>query len=171
MLYDVEFQAWCNSLRLSQQQRDLVNQIRTSPPARKVKGGGRNVHGFYASSKMGRTIQFESHTVELPAMTQFYEYDDQVLEYWDQPIKFSIKCSPQGKQATTISHYPDFFVMREIFCGFEEWKTEKRLGKLSEEQPHRYQKIEGQWVDVIVQEYIESLYQFNMKLHRKELLK
>ncbi len=157
MLYDVEFQAWCNNLRLSQQQRDLVNQIRTSPPARKVQGGGRNVHGSYASSKMGRTIQFESHTVELPAITQFYEYDDQVLEYWDQPIKFSIKCSPQGKQATTIGHCPDFFVMRKNCCGFEEWKTEKRLEKLSEEQPYRYQKIEEQWVDAIVQEYIESL--------------
>ncbi|QLE40443.1 DDE-type integrase/transposase/recombinase [Nostoc sp. C052] len=157
MLYDVEFQAWCNNLQLSQQQRDLVNQIRTSPPARKVQGGGRNVHGPYASSKMGRTIQFESHTVELPAITQFYEYDDQVLEYWDQPIKFSIKCSPQGKQATTIGHYPDFFVMRKDCCGFEEWKTEKRLEKLSEEQPYRYQKIERQWVDVIVQEYIENL--------------
>ena len=94
MLTDVEFQAWCGSLRLlaervrlqlSEQQGDLIKHIRTSPPARKVRGSGKNVHGPFASVKMGRTIQFESHTVELPAILQFYEYDDSVLEYWDQP--------------------------------------------------------------------------------------
>ncbi|WP_190985256.1 DDE-type integrase/transposase/recombinase [Coleofasciculus sp. FACHB-SPT36] len=157
MLSDGEFQAWCDRLQLSQQQRDWVNQIRTSPPVRKVKGSSRNVHGPYASKKMGRTIQFESHTVELPALIQFYENDDSVLEYWDQPIKFTIKCSPQGKQATTISHYPDFFVMRKNQCGFEEWKTEKKLSKLSKEQAYRYQNLEGKWVDIIVQEYVENL--------------
>ena len=157
MLSDAEFQAWCDRLQLSQQQRDLINQIRTSPPVRKVRGSARNVHGPYASNKMGRTIQFESHTVELPAIVQFYENDDSVLEYWDQPIKFTIKCSPQGKQATTIAHYPDFFVMRKNRCGFEEWKTEKKLETLSKEQAYRYQNLEGKWVDVIVQEYIENL--------------
>ncbi len=106
---------------------------------------------------MGRTIQFESHTVELPAIVQFYEYDDSVLEYWDQPTQFTIKCSSQGKQTTTISHYPDFLVIRKNRCGFEEWKTEKRLEKLSEKQPYRYQKQEGQWLDVIFQEYVENL--------------
>ncbi|PSF37983.1 integrase [Aphanothece hegewaldii CCALA 016] len=157
MLSDAKFQAWCSNLKLSDDQIDYINQIRTSPPVRKVQGNARNVHGPYASTKMGRTIQFESHTVELPAITQFYEYDDQVLEYWDQPIKFTIKCSPQGKQATLISHYPDFFVMKENSCGFEEWKTESKLEQLSEKYPYRYQNIEGQWVDVIVQQYVENL--------------
>lgn len=99
---------------------------------------------------MGRTIQFESHTVELPAILQFYEYDDSVLEYWDQPTQLAIKRSPEGKQATTIRHFPDFFVMRKDRCRFEEWKTEKKLKKLVDEQPHRYQNQAGQWVDVIV---------------------
>ncbi len=157
MLTDVEFQAWCDRLQLSEQQGDLIKNIRTSPPARKVRGSGKNVHGPFASVKMGRTIQFESHTVELPAILQFYEYDDSVLEYWDQPTQLTIKCSPEGKQATTIRHFPDFFVMRKDRCGFEEWKTEKKLKKLADEQPHRYQNQAGQWVDVIVQEYIENL--------------
>ncbi len=39
---------------------------------------------------MGRTIQFESHTLELPALTSFYEYDDDVLEYWDQPYQLTL---------------------------------------------------------------------------------
>lgn len=157
MLSDTEFQAWCNHLQLSQQQKDLVHKIRISPPTRKVKGSGRNVHGSYASKKMGRTIQFESHTVELPAIFQFYEYDDSVFEYWDQPIKWTIKCAVEGKQATTISHYPDFFVIRKDSCGFEEWKTEKKLETLSEKQPYRYQNADGKWVDAVVQEYVENL--------------
>src|SRR5512141_1864144 len=124
MFSDAEFQVWCNGLQLSQQQRELINQVRTSPPSRKVKGSARNVHGHYASKKMGITIQFESHTVELPALCQFYEYDDSVLEYWDQPYKFTIKCAPEGRQATTITHYPDFLVLRKNSFGFEEWKKE-----------------------------------------------
>ncbi len=54
MLSDTKFQAWCNRLQLSQQQINLVNQIRTSPPTLKVRGSGRNVHGPYASKKNGQ---------------------------------------------------------------------------------------------------------------------
>jgi hypothetical protein len=35
---------------------------------------------------MGRTIQFESHHVELYGIYEM-EYDDDVLEYYDQPVR------------------------------------------------------------------------------------
>ena len=87
MLSKSEFNQWCARLDLSEECRQIVNKIRTSEPVRKAKGSGRNVSGFHSSQKMGRTIQFESHIVELPALISFYEYDDDVLEYWDQPIQ------------------------------------------------------------------------------------
>jgi hypothetical protein len=55
-------------LKLSEQTRQIVEKIRNSEPVRKVKGSGRNVCGPYSSKKVGRTIQFDSHTVELPAL-------------------------------------------------------------------------------------------------------
>ena len=88
MLSNKQFEEWCDRLKLPAQTREIASKIRTSEPVRKVQGNARNVHGPYASKKMGRTIQFESHTLELPALTSFYEYDNDVLEYWDQPYKF-----------------------------------------------------------------------------------
>lgn len=158
MLSDNEFNQWCDRLELSFESRQIVNKIRTSDPVRKVKGSGRNVSGFHSSQKMGRTIQFESHTVELPALISFYEYDDDVLEYWDQPIQLTLKCSPDGKKATNISHVPDFFVIRTHSFGFEEWKPEKTLIKRAEQYPYRYIRNEdGKWQDVIAQAQVGEL--------------
>jgi putative transposase len=158
MLSESEFNQWCDRLNLSEECRQIVNKIRTSEPVRKVKGSGRNVSGFSSSQKMGRTIQFESHTVELPALISFYEYDDDVLEYWDQPIQLTLKCSPEGKKATNIPHVPDFFVLRTHSFGFEEWKPEKALIKRAEKYPYRYIHDEdGKWQDVLAQEQVGQL--------------
>ena len=158
MLSENDFQQWTNRLKLSEQARQIVEKIRTSEPVRKVKGSGRNVRGSYSSKKVGRTIQFESHTVELPALISFYDYDDDVLEYWDQPIQLSLKCSREGKKATTISHIPDFLVIRKNSVGFEEWKPEKTLIKRAEKYPYRYiQQEDGQWVDMLATEQAEKL--------------
>jgi len=85
MLTEQQYQEWCQRLGLSSQSSALIQQIRSSEPARRVGGGASNVCGRYPSQKMGRTIQFESHKVELPAI-ESYEADDDVLEYYDQPL-------------------------------------------------------------------------------------
>lgn len=158
MLSESEFNQWCDRLNLSEECRQIITKIRTSEPVRKVKGSGRNVSGISSSQKVGRTIQFESHTVELPALISFYEYDDDVLEYWDQPFQLTLKCSPDGKKATNISHIPDFFVLRTHSFGFEEWKPEKALIKRAEKYPYRYIRDEdGKWQDVPAQEQVEQL--------------
>lgn len=53
-------------------------------PTRRVGGGRDNVSGRYPSRKMGLTIQFQSHGVELPLVYEM-EHDPGVLEYYDQP--------------------------------------------------------------------------------------
>src|SRR5690242_13226026 len=65
---------WCDRLQLSPATRDFLTRIRSSPPARRVQGRLLNVCGPYASRKMGVSIQFESHTVELWAIYTM-EYD------------------------------------------------------------------------------------------------
>ena len=158
MLTDEQFRQWCDHLKLPEQTRQVVDKIRQSEPVRKVKGGARNVSGPYSSKKVGRTIQFESHTVELPALISFYEYDDDVLEYWDQPYKFTLKCSPTGKRANTIPYVPDFLVIRTDSVGFEEWKPEKTLVKKAAKYSYRYICDEnGLWQDILAQEQAKKL--------------
>ena len=84
MLSKAEFDAWCCRLYLSQQTQNLIEKIRSSEPSRRVGGGRKNVSGRYPSRKMGATIQFESHRVELPTIYEF-EHDEEVLEFYDQP--------------------------------------------------------------------------------------
>ncbi len=158
MLTDRQFRDYCDRLKLSEQTREILQKIRTSEPVRKVKGTARNVHGPYASKKMGRTIQFESHTLELPALTSFYEYDNDVLEYWDQPYKFTLKCFPNGKRSNTISYVPDFLVLRTDTVGFEEWKPEKKLVERAKKYPYRYVRDKNQqWQDLLALEQCEKL--------------
>jgi putative transposase len=79
-----EFEYWCRRLQLTAQTIDLIAAIRAAPPSRRVQGRAKNVSGVYPSRKMGQTIQFESHTVELWAIYQM-EHDPDVLEFYDQP--------------------------------------------------------------------------------------
>src|SRR5713101_1480167 len=83
MLSSEGFLQWCGRLRLSQEARQVVERVRSAGPARRVGGGRDNVSGRYPSRKMGVTIQFESHRVEL-AFVYEMEHDPDVLEYYDQ---------------------------------------------------------------------------------------
>lgn len=74
MLTQQEFDNWCLQLKLSDVQKSIIERIRTSPPSRVVGGGRKNVSGRYPSRKMGVTIQFESHRVELPKVYEL-EHD------------------------------------------------------------------------------------------------
>ncbi len=141
-----EWIEWCQTLKLPNETKELINSIRCAPPARRVQGRAGNVSGTYPSKKMGFCIQFESHKVELWAIYQM-EHDQEVLEYYDQPPAFPIKY--QNKSGRKIGHYhtPDFFVLRKEGAAWEEWKTETQLQKLSEKYPTRYQKNKnGNWI-------------------------
>ncbi len=138
----LEFQDWCLKLKLSPASRDVIATIRNSPPSRRVQGRAQNVSGAYPSRKMGLTIQFESHTVELGAIYQM-EHDPQVLEFYDQPPPFKICYQSQTGRKIAHYHTPDFFVLRSDSAGWEEWKTEKQLEQLAEKYPSRYQLSEA----------------------------
>src|SRR5919204_3573222 len=97
MLSPEAFAAWCERTEVSVQARSLIDHIRSSGPSRRVGGGRSNVSGRYPSTKMGVTIQFESHRIELAGIYEM-EHDAHVLEYYDQPppIKLDYK-SARGK--------------------------------------------------------------------------
>ncbi|MFW6264167.1 MAG: TnsA endonuclease N-terminal domain-containing protein, partial [Cyanobacteriota bacterium] len=140
-----EFENWCQSLHLPASTCEVINSIRNAPPSRRVQGRAKNVSGVYPSQKMGQTIQFESHTVELWAIYQM-EHDAQVLEFYDQPEPFKIQYQSRTGRKIVHYHTPDFFVLRNKSAGWEEWKNEKQLQKLAQKYPSRYQRTEdGKW--------------------------
>src|SRR6266851_4084354 len=144
MFSSSQFKQWCEALQLPAQTVDLIARIRFSPPARRVQGRAGNVSGTYPSRKMGVTIQFESHTVELGAI-YLMEHDEEVFEFYDQPPSFKLSYQTPSGRKTTPFHTPDFFVIRKDQAGWEEWKTEEQLHKLAEKQPFRYQQSGGAW--------------------------
>lgn len=175
MLSAEEFTSWCRKLELFEPTRKLVERIRESEPSRAVSGRFRNVIGAYPSRKMGRTIHFESHKVELPGI-YLKEHNRTVLEYYDQPpqIKLAYK-SGKNERAIAIYHTPDFFVLYKDRAGWEEWKSEEELIKLALESPNRYISKNGEWHCPPGEEYakqfglhywVRSSKEFNWTLQR-----
>jgi transposase InsO family protein len=145
MLERDEFLYWCQRLNLSDEGRNVIEQIRSSDPARRVQSGCRSVSGTYPSKKMGVTIQFESHRVELAAVYEM-EYDDDVIEYFDQPPTFRLEYSGMNGRRLVVFHTPDYFAVRQNTAGWEECKTEEQLEMLAQKNPNRYCRGEdGEW--------------------------
>jgi transposase InsO family protein len=108
-------------------------------------GSGRgNVSGRYPSKKMGVTIQFESHRVELAAIYEM-EHDPEVLEYYDQPLPIRLEYESAKGRHVAVLHTPDYFVIRRDSAGWEECKTDEELSQLAEKSPGRYRSENGCW--------------------------
>ena len=136
---------WFQKLALAESARSLIEEIRSSGPSRRVGGGRSNVSGRYPSRKMGVTIQFESHRVELAGIYEM-EHDDTVLEYFDQPPPIKLDYESTSGRRMGVLHTPDFFVIRPQEAGWEEWKTEEELHRLKAHNSNRYSSDEdGQW--------------------------
>lgn len=145
MLTEDEFSSWCCRMKLPQEVRALITRIRVSHPSRRVGGGHSNVSGRYPSRKMGVTIQFESHRVELPFVYEM-EHQPDVLEYYDQPFPIPLIYEAVSGRRLSVQHTPDFFVIRRDCAGWEECKKEDELVRLEARNPKRYQRDEqGCW--------------------------
>jgi transposase InsO family protein len=144
MLNQNELTVWYQRLELSQQARTLIDHVRSSDPARRVGGRRSNVSGLYPSRKMGVTIQFESHRVELAAIYEM-EHDPLTLEFYDQPPPIMLDYNSANGRRMAVRHTPDFFVLRQDAAGWEEWKTEEDLHRLTQHNPNRYQQDGDCW--------------------------
>ena len=114
---------WFQQRNVPESTRATINQVRSAAPSRRVRGGRSNVSGRYPSRKMGVTIQFESHRVELAGIYEM-EHDAGVLEYYDQPPPIKLDYESAAGKKLGVVHTPDFFVIRDAEAGWEEWKTE-----------------------------------------------
>lgn len=156
MLTEQDFAAWVVRAGLPEPAQAAVAHIRSSGPARRVGGGRSNVTGRYPSRKMGVTIQFESHRVELPAIFEL-EHDSSVLEYYDQAPAIKLDYRSADGKRLGVMHTPDFFVIREDRAGWEECKTAEELTRLSERNPNRYRRDGQEWRCPPGRQHAESL--------------
>ena len=143
VMNDLAFLNWAARLKLSDPAIAIIKTIRRSNPVRRTEGR-KNVHGRWASAKMGFTIQFES-LVELARHIEL-ENDPSVREYWEQPLRLPLKYRALSGKNTSANHTPDTMVLGEDEAWFEECKPEEELRKLSLEMPNRYvQRDDGSW--------------------------
>ncbi len=145
MLSPREVDGLCDRLGLSAEARTIIETVRSSPPARRVRSAAGNVAVRYASHKMGVTIQAESHRVELAGLYE-YEHDRRVLEFYDQPPAIKLVYLAKNGRQVSVWHTPDYFVLRADSIGWEEWKTDEGLERLSQTMPDRYYRdAAGRW--------------------------
>ncbi|MGA2889809.1 MAG: Mu transposase C-terminal domain-containing protein [Terracidiphilus sp.] len=157
MLNEADFRDWCSRIGLTQAAREAIATIRQGRPARRVGGGQRNVAGRYPSRKMGFTIQFESHRVEMPFIYEA-EHDPQVLEFYDQPPSIPLCYRAANGRRLSVMHTPDYFVLREGSASWVECKTEEDLEALAIRSPNRYARDTGsKWRCMPGEEYAATL--------------
>lgn len=143
MLNETELLVWFRRLAITERAQAAIRQVRSSDPARRVGGGRRNVTGRYPSKKMGVTIQFESHRVELPVIYEL-EHDADVLEYYDQPPSIKLDYESAHGKRLGVLHTADYFVLRKEGAGWIECKVDDELTRLSERNPNRY-RLQDRW--------------------------
>ena len=139
-LSDTELGVILDRAGVTEQGRALIHQIRTSPPARSVSGGGVSVTGRYPSRKMRVTVQFESGGPEF-AFIIICERDPATHEYYDQPTTLTLRYeveTDKGPRLVVVSTTPDFFVLSDDRPAFVECKTEEELEKLLADPNSRY---------------------------------
>jgi putative transposase len=156
MLNEQELYLLCQRLELSEEAQAVISNIRNSEPSRRVQGRAGNVPVRYASKKMRRTIQAESHRNELAGVRE-KEHDKNTLEYYDQPPSIKLEYHAKSGRKVAVLYTPDYFVIRKDAVGWEEWKMEEELVRLSEESPNRYVRGEdGRWHCPPAERYAEQ---------------
>ena len=142
MLNDDQLQLLFTRFKLSSKARTLIETIRSAPPYQRLDSTGKSVFVQYASEKMGCVIQARGHRTTLPAIIRM-EYNNEVLEFFDQPPPFQIRYLTQAKREVTPLVYPDFFVIRDSDAGWQEWRSEKDLVQRAQKMPNRYVQTEN----------------------------
>ena len=130
VLNEGDFLGWCRRLALTETTQAAIAEVRSRNPTRRVGGGRDNVSGRYPSRKMGITIQFESHRVELPFVYEM-EHDPGVSGVLRPAALHSARLS-RGKRKTPVGHaHTGLLRDSPRLCGMGGVQTRADLEKLA----------------------------------------
>jgi putative transposase len=135
---------WADRLGIGDAALVAIQNVRTSNPERRVRSTVKSVSGRYPSRKMGCIIQYESRHVEAAAVV-LMEYDSDTLEFYDQPPRINFDYAGVNGRRKAFGTTADFFVIDADGAGWDEWKREKHLTALAEEDPRRWVCDGGHW--------------------------
>ena len=125
---------------LSKAAISYMQMVRENPPSRMVgTHAKRNIVSFYPSKKMGHTISTESRGPE-KSFAIFCEYDDRVLEYWDQPEPIKVERYDKNGRKRAGSYTPDSLVLTKQGPKVIEVKPKKKLDHLVKVDSKNWEK-------------------------------
>jgi putative transposase len=147
MLSPEEFPVWLSNVKTVPTALGIeyLKRVRINPQSRLPQGRAGNVIFGLQSSKMGFTIEGESHTVELP-YAQEREFDPETLEYYPQPEMVKINYDDNNGVKRGVRATFDFLVITKDGVFWVELKTAKRMHELAKQMKNRYiHQPDGTW--------------------------
>lgn len=134
----------------------IVSGARSSPPARQVTSRRvRNTPWRYASHKMGCSISAESSLEK--TFFVHYEYDDDVIEYWDQPCTVHLSYQNAKGHWHRSPYTPDVLVLRKSRIEVIQIKPSVVCEKLVKERSGRWKIYGDRYEDTAASHYFESI--------------
>ena len=140
----MKFDAYVKRLGLPEAGVALLKHLRNGgpngsplPPVRRTESRGGNSNVRYPSQKMGFDVECESGRVEFFS-TLALEYNDDVLEYYSQPTRFTLRYLSATGKPVVVEHVPDAIVLHTNWVEVRECKSGDGVTKLVERQPNRY---------------------------------
>lgn len=140
MLSETQLHRYFERHQLSADAVDYIQNTRNSQPSRMVGVHARkNVCSWFYSEKMQRTISTESRTAE-KAFAVLCEFDEQVIEFWDQPEPMVVRKYGRRLRAKNGPYTPDFLVLRKDGPVVVEVKDLRSVEKLVSSSPRDWLK-------------------------------
>lgn len=144
--------------RLSEGAKNYIRATRRGRPSRMVGAQAKSsVTSFISSEKMGFSVSAESRTGE-KAFIVLSEYDERVLELWDQPEPVIIERTDKKGRKRRGSYTPDFLLLGKDGPEVVEVKNRSNVEELLSTKPDDWvEEGSGEVCFLPAQRYFKSL--------------
>ncbi len=158
MLTEIQFYQYLDRHEVSTEAREYLIRIRDQQASRMVGvHATTNISSWFYSEKMGRTISTESRTAER-AFVVLSEYDNGVLELWDQPEPVPVVMYTKKGAARKSWYTSDFLLLKRSGPIVVEVKDSHSVARLMEKSPKNWvEKVDGSVTYVPAKNYFDSI--------------
>jgi hypothetical protein len=122
---DSVFEDFLSKLSISEDAKQLARWMRNQRQRSKS-------YSLSVSSIKMHSVFLIANQLGAGALVCGYELRSDVQEFYYEPITIPLSYVAANSKPKMVMYTPDFFVIRKAPMGFEEWKTEAELMKLTE---------------------------------------